>query len=306
LFNDIDEKDQKKVLDYLNDRSLKEHPLASYTAEKIAKETGLDVSKVKEIGNDAIGRNWVDVDHYNDAGEWMIRINSRGKTARDELKSAKNNPNISDSKIIAGRDVNIIDAGNNNKIESKNLPLKDEKYSKRNLIIAIVIAIGTLILVGYVVYDHMKPTETKMQQPQTPEQKQPIVSLDVLTRDEGNGTTLSLIVLKNNGSAMASNVLMTINPSTEIVNYSPVYRIDEAKIQKNGPKSLTTNMIRLSTCSKFFLSMHTYGMITDQETYVRVTYDNMEKPLWYDARINGTKLINLDPNGIFKISTSCK
>ena len=304
-----DDKSLRILLAYLYERA-KENSTNKFRPEELTEPTGLTLEQVNEQGNRAALSNWVKVFGRAVDNKWLlISISPLGIEKLKELeenekkeKPTEDSQYISDNKIIAGRDVNIINAGNDNKIESKGPYSKNKKYSKTNLIIAIVIAIGTLILVGYVIYDHSKTAENNMQQ--TQEQNISKLNLDVVVGKGINNTTYSMIILTNNGKSMVSNVLMTINPSSEIVDFKPEFHIDNLNLQKTGPMALKAEIPRVSACSKVFIRINTSKQPTDENIDVFVTYDNMASPLAYDTKINGTKW--LSGNGTSIPTSACK
>lgn len=159
-----------------------------------------------------------------------------------------------------------------------------------------VVGIGILILINF-----LSPSMEENSPIVTTQHNTPKLNLEVLV-SSSNNNTFSIIELTNNEHVMASNILMTINPSSNIINYYPEYRIDPLDLHKNGEQSLTAKMERMSACSKMFIFMITSNPPTIENIDVHVTYDNMELPLDYSTKINGTHFIPLNPNGTASIS----
>lgn len=96
-----------------------------------------------------------------------IYINKNGIDKHDEMEKKEepsNSQKISDTKIIAGGDVNI-NVGTDNKISSKDHSPKNKSHFKRKNIIALISLIAVAIPAGFVVYDHLYPKETNIYQP---------------------------------------------------------------------------------------------------------------------------------------------
>lgn len=96
-----------------------------------------------------------------------IYINKNGIDKYDEMEKKEepsNSQKISDTKIIAGGDVNI-NVGTDNKISSKNHRPENKSHSKAKIIMLIIGTITGLIIAGYVVYDHLYPKVTNTYQP---------------------------------------------------------------------------------------------------------------------------------------------
>lgn len=144
----------------------------------------------------------------------------------------------------------------------------------------------------------VNPTKTET----NPILQKPQLSLDLLLHDQPNNATFATLILYNNGSASASGIIVTINPTNKILNYDRDYWVDELNFISGGDLSLKIKMPRMASCSTMAITLNTAGMLKDTDYSVYVTSDNGNS-LIYQTSVDGKKF--LDPNTFLLDKNPC-
>ena len=105
---------------------------------------------------------------------------------------------------------------------------------------------------------------------------QPHLNILIRGGDHGNGTSMLFVEINNTGSAPATNVRLTLNPTSDIIETRTELSADKLELQKRGSRSVTGELPRLSVGSQIVVSTLQNSLIHDTDVTVYVTYDQGE------------------------------